>query len=268
MKSGILCYTSLRLTKCGLHPLHPQFPSANKQIMRALVAIKRVVDYAVKVRVKADKSAVETAGVKMSMNPFCEIAVEEAMRLKEAVRPPPWRFFSSDAPARHYKDALTCGCAVQDCSETKSILRIFDVVETCPRPGTPCRSSGTLLADAEILIFTAGYRERGRGRVDRPQGQPGDDQDGACDGGGPRYPCRVRRGAHTPCSGQDPGQIVGEGETRRGLDGQAGRRACGAMVCREAENISPPPKSAGVGKGMVMPRIKQRRGGMGGQGGD
>mmetsp|Transcript_12265 Transcript_12265/g.31682 ORF Transcript_12265/g.31682 Transcript_12265/m.31682 type:complete len:250 (-) Transcript_12265:122-871(-) len=52
--------------------------------MRALVAVKRVVDYAVKVRVKADKSAVETAGVKMSMNPFCEIAVEEAMRLKES----------------------------------------------------------------------------------------------------------------------------------------------------------------------------------------
>jgi len=52
--------------------------------MKAMVAIKRVVDYAVKVRVKPDKSAVETAGVKMSMNPFCEIAVEEAMRLKEA----------------------------------------------------------------------------------------------------------------------------------------------------------------------------------------
>lgn len=51
--------------------------------MRALVGVKRVVDYAVKVRVKADKSAVETTGVKMSMNPFCEIAVEEAVRLKE-----------------------------------------------------------------------------------------------------------------------------------------------------------------------------------------
>eukprot|EP00802_Teleaulax_amphioxeia_P016516 Tamp_16637.p1 GENE.Tamp_16637~~Tamp_16637.p1 ORF type:complete len:257 (+),score=67.15 Tamp_16637:142-912(+) len=51
--------------------------------MRALVGVKRVVDYAVKIRVKPDKSAVETAGVKMSMNPFCEIAVEEAVRLKE-----------------------------------------------------------------------------------------------------------------------------------------------------------------------------------------
>jgi electron transfer flavoprotein beta subunit len=51
--------------------------------MKILVAIKRVVDYNVKVRVKADNSGVETANVKMSMNPFCEIAVEEAVRLKE-----------------------------------------------------------------------------------------------------------------------------------------------------------------------------------------
>jgi electron transfer flavoprotein beta subunit len=49
-----------------------------------LVPVKRVVDYNVKVRVKSDGSAVETAGVKMSMNPFDEIAVEEAVRLKEA----------------------------------------------------------------------------------------------------------------------------------------------------------------------------------------
>jgi electron transfer flavoprotein beta subunit len=51
--------------------------------MKLLVPIKRVVDYNVKVRAKADGSGVETAGVKMSMNPFDEIAVEEAVRLKE-----------------------------------------------------------------------------------------------------------------------------------------------------------------------------------------
>jgi electron transfer flavoprotein beta subunit len=51
--------------------------------MKLLVPVKRVVDYNVKVRVKSDHSAVETAGVKMSMNPFDEIAVEEAVRLKE-----------------------------------------------------------------------------------------------------------------------------------------------------------------------------------------
>ena len=52
--------------------------------MKVLVAVKRVVDFNVKVRVKADKTGVETANVKMSMNPFDEIGVEEAIRLKEA----------------------------------------------------------------------------------------------------------------------------------------------------------------------------------------
>jgi electron transfer flavoprotein beta subunit len=52
--------------------------------MKLLVPVKRVVDFNVKVRVKADGSGVETANVKMSMNPFDEIAVEEAIRLKEA----------------------------------------------------------------------------------------------------------------------------------------------------------------------------------------
>ena len=51
--------------------------------MKALVAVKRVVDYNVKVRVKSDNTGVELANVKMSMNPFDEIAVEEAVRLKE-----------------------------------------------------------------------------------------------------------------------------------------------------------------------------------------
>ncbi len=52
--------------------------------MKILVAVKRVVDYNVKVRVKSDNSGVDIANVKMSMNPFDEIAVEEAVRLKEA----------------------------------------------------------------------------------------------------------------------------------------------------------------------------------------
>jgi len=51
--------------------------------MKVLVPIKRVVDYNVKVRVKADNTGVDLANVKMAMNPFCEIAVEEAVRLKE-----------------------------------------------------------------------------------------------------------------------------------------------------------------------------------------
>ncbi len=52
--------------------------------MKVLVAVKRVIDYNVKIQVKSDGSGVETANVKMSMNPFDEIAVEEAIRLKEA----------------------------------------------------------------------------------------------------------------------------------------------------------------------------------------
>lgn len=51
--------------------------------MKALVAVKRVVDFNVKVRVKADKTGIDLTNVKMSINPFCEIAVEEAVRLKE-----------------------------------------------------------------------------------------------------------------------------------------------------------------------------------------
>jgi len=58
-------------------------PESNEESMKVLVAVKRVVDYNVKVRVKADNSGVDLANVKMSMNPFCEIAVEEAVRLKE-----------------------------------------------------------------------------------------------------------------------------------------------------------------------------------------
>lgn len=54
------------------------------QLMKVLVAVKRVVDYNVNIRVKADGSGVETANVKMSMNPFDEIAIEEAVRLLEA----------------------------------------------------------------------------------------------------------------------------------------------------------------------------------------
>ena len=52
--------------------------------MKVFVAVKRVIDYNVKVRVKADETGVETANVKMSMNPFDEIGVEEALRLREA----------------------------------------------------------------------------------------------------------------------------------------------------------------------------------------
>ncbi len=58
--------------------------TGHSESMKLLVAVKRVVDYNVKVRVKSDGTGVETANVKMSMNPFDEIAVEEAVRMREA----------------------------------------------------------------------------------------------------------------------------------------------------------------------------------------
>ena len=71
--------------------------------MKLLVSIKRVVDFNVKVRVKADGTGVETANVKMSMNPFDEIAVEEAVRLKEA---------------GIATEIVAVSCGVQACQET------------------------------------------------------------------------------------------------------------------------------------------------------
>jgi len=71
--------------------------------MRAIVAVKRVVDYAVKVRVKSDKSGVDLTNVKMSMNPFCEIAVEEGLRLKEK---------------GHIKELIVVSCGPDKAAET------------------------------------------------------------------------------------------------------------------------------------------------------
>ena len=71
--------------------------------MKVLVPVKRVVDYNVKVRVKSDGSGVDIANVKMSMNPFDEIAVEEAMRLKEAGT---------------VTEVVAVSCGVSQCQET------------------------------------------------------------------------------------------------------------------------------------------------------
>jgi electron transfer flavoprotein beta subunit len=71
--------------------------------MKVLVPVKRVVDYNVKVRVKSDGTGVDIANVKMSMNPFDEIAVEEAMRLKEAGKA---------------SEVVAVSCGVTQCQET------------------------------------------------------------------------------------------------------------------------------------------------------
>jgi electron transfer flavoprotein beta subunit len=71
--------------------------------MKVLVPVKRVVDYNVKVRVKTDGSGVDTANVKMSMNPFDEIALEEAMRLKESGK---------------VTEVIAISCGLTQCQET------------------------------------------------------------------------------------------------------------------------------------------------------
>src|SRR3989449_9445575 len=71
--------------------------------MKVLVPVKRVVDFNVKVRVKGDLSGVDIANVKMSMNPFDEIAVEEAVRLKEQGKA---------------TDIVAISCGVAQCQET------------------------------------------------------------------------------------------------------------------------------------------------------
>jgi electron transfer flavoprotein beta subunit len=68
----------------GLHEKRSSRPAVWSEVMKILVPVKRVVDFNVKIRVKADGSGVDLANVKMSMNPFDEIAVEEALRIKEA----------------------------------------------------------------------------------------------------------------------------------------------------------------------------------------
>ena len=71
--------------------------------MKVLVPVKRVVDYNVKVRVKSDGSGVDIANVKMSMNPFDEIAIEEAVRLREK---------------GHATEVIAVSCGVTQCQET------------------------------------------------------------------------------------------------------------------------------------------------------
>jgi len=79
------------------------FPHKKRQLMKVLVAVKRVVDYNVKIRVKGDQTGVDLANVKMSMNPFDEIAIEEALRMKEAGQA---------------EEVIAVSIGVQQCQET------------------------------------------------------------------------------------------------------------------------------------------------------
>src|SRR3989441_3137726 len=106
--------------------------------MKVLVPVKRVVDYNVKIRVKSDGSGVDIANVKMSMNPFDEIAVEEAVRLKEAGKA---------------TEVIAVSCGVAQCQET-------------------LRTAMAIGADRAILVETSEELHPGRQGTARP-GDPG-----------------------------------------------------------------------------------------------
>jgi electron transfer flavoprotein beta subunit len=91
--------------------------------MKALVAVKRVVDFNVKVRVRADGTGVETANVKMSMNPFDEIAVEEAVRLKEG---------------GVVKEIIAISCGITACQETlRTALAVAKLLAAVAKKESP-----------------------------------------------------------------------------------------------------------------------------------
>src|SRR4030081_917730 len=111
--------------------------------MKALVAVKRVIDYNVKIRVKADNTGVETANVKMSMNPFDEIAVEEAIRMREKGLAPKFFVFSA-GPAQCQETIRTAlamgadrGVLVQTDAELQplAVAKLMKAVVDKEQPG-------------------------------------------------------------------------------------------------------------------------------------
>lgn len=111
--------------------------------MKIMVAVKRVIDYNVKVRVKADQSDVDLNNVKMALNPFCEIAVEEAVRLKEQGVASEVVVVSigSKACQEQLRNALALGCDraiqvdTQDSPDSLSVARLLAKVAEKEAPG-------------------------------------------------------------------------------------------------------------------------------------
>jgi electron transfer flavoprotein beta subunit len=132
--------------------------------MKILVAVKRVVDYNVKIRVKPDGSGVDLANVKMSMNPFDEIAVEEALRIKEAGRADEVVVVSigSASATDSIRSALAMGAdrgihiKTEQLVEPLSVAKLLRAVATQEQPGLiilgkqaiddDCNQTGQMLA--------------------------------------------------------------------------------------------------------------------------
>src|SRR6202012_6033812 len=132
--------------------------------MKVLVPVKRVVDYNVKIRVKADQTGVDLANVKMSMNPFDEISVEEAVRLKEAGKARECVAFSIGRPqaAETIRTALAMGAdrrilvKVDGVVEPLAVAKILKGIIEAEKPGLAilgkqaidddCNQTGQMLA--------------------------------------------------------------------------------------------------------------------------
>ena len=113
--------------------------------MKVLVPVKRVIDYNVKVRVKSDGSGVDLGNVKMSMNPFDEIAVEEAIRLKEAGK------LSIDATAKAVTAAGTLGDVTVLCAGGSATAAAAEAATI---------NGVAKVLIAETQVWTTGWRRR------------------------------------------------------------------------------------------------------------
>ena len=125
--------------------------------MKILVPVKRVVDYNVKVRVKSDGSGVDIANVKMSMNPFDEIAVEEAVRLKERGAA---------------TEVIAVSCGVAQCQETLRTAMAIGA-DRAILVETPAELDLQPLAVAKLLKALVDKEQPGLTQANRPPRKPG-----------------------------------------------------------------------------------------------
>ena len=143
--------------------------------MKVLVPVKRVIDYNVKVRVKSDGSGVDLANVKMSMNPFDEIAVEQAIRLKEAgkveeiiavsigVKQSQETLRTALAMGADRAILINCTEDVHEDLEPLTVAKLLKgvLVSNCARPRiTPACRSRPLSSDVFMVwcVFTMAWR--------------------------------------------------------------------------------------------------------------
>ncbi len=230
--------------------------------MKVLVGVKRVIDYNVKIRVKADNTGVETANVKMSMNPFDEIAVEEAIRMREKGLATEVIVFSAGAAQcqETIRTALAMGAdrgvLVQTDAELQplAVAKLMKAVVDKEQPGLVIvgkqaiddnsNQTGQMLA--ALLGWSQGTfanklqprRRLGRGEA-RGRRRPGEHQDQAA-GGDHHRPAPQRAALRLAAQHHE-----GQEEADRGPGaGCAGRRHRAALKVLKVEE--PPKRKGGI----------------------